>query len=148
MAGNGTGTASRRDAAFPPTLKGARVLVLEDNGILAEELRELLQQFECNVIGPVKTAAAAEEVLREQVIEAAVLDINLNGERTFAPADAMRDAGIPFLFISGYSRSSVPERFKDVPFLEKPVVHAELASAVSEAVATSIARRRDSLTLV
>ncbi len=75
-------------------------------------------------------------------MDAAVVDINLNGIRTFEPAGLLAELGVPFVFVSGYSETSVPAEFGSVRFLRKPVDPSTLASAVGDAVQVSVNSRR------
>jgi CheY-like chemotaxis protein len=106
-------------------LKGVLVLVVEDEYLIADDLRKALTDAGAEIIGPVPAVGDAIEALRKaERIDAAVLDINLRGEMIFPVADALLERGIPFVFATGYDRSSLPERFADFPRIEKPL-HAE-----------------------
>lgn len=101
-------------------LAGRRILVVEDEYYLADDLVRTLRAQGAEVAGPVGTLAQAEQLVAEGPIDCAILDINLRGEMAFPVADRLREAGIPFLIASGYARSHLPERFRDVPHLQKP----------------------------
>ena len=102
--------------------KGRRVLVVEDEYVLAEDLREGLEHQGAEVMGPVATVADALELLRmEPAPHVAILDINLGGEMVYPVADALRARGIPFIFATGYEPWSIPQAYADVPRAEKPV---------------------------
>lgn len=106
---------------FPP-LRGRRVLVVEDEYMLAEDLREGLEQQGAEVAGPVSTVAEALELLgQEPAPDFAILDINLQGETVYPVAVALRARGIPFLFATGYEAWAIPEAYADVPRAEKPL---------------------------
>ena len=108
-------------------LNGRRILVVEDEYFLAEDLREELSDCGAEVLGPVANLKDATRFVETGGIDAAVLDINLQGELIFSTADELREKGIPFAFATGYDRSSVPQRFADVPRLEKPLKGRQLA---------------------
>ena len=104
------------------SLQGRRVLVVEDEYMLAEDLREALESQGAEVVGPVPTVAEALDLLRrEPAPHMAILDINLGGEMVYPVADALRARGIPFLFATGYEPWSILEAYADVPRMEKPV---------------------------
>ncbi len=112
-------------------MKGMRILVVEDEYLVAEELRLGLEAAGATVVGPLPTLAKAEAMLdNEAAIDCAVLDINLAGKPVFALADRLGTAGVPFLFLSGYTKGGLPPRFASAPLLEKPVDMATLAAAV------------------
>ena len=115
-------------------LNGRRILVVEDEYFLAEDLREELSDCGAQVLGPVANVKDAIAFIRTGGIDAAVLDINLQGELVFSTADELRAQGIPFAFATGYDRSSVPQRFADVPRLEKPLKARQLAELLQPLV--------------
>jgi CheY-like chemotaxis protein len=101
-------------------LKGCRILVVEDNFLLAETLRDLLEDCGCQLIGPAPRVAAALPLCTRD-LDGALLDINLGSETCFDVADRLSEQGIPFMFLSGYSDAAiVPARFDGVPRLAKP----------------------------
>lgn len=111
-------------------LVGRRVLVVEDEYILAEDLREELESVGSEVLGPVPTVAEALELLRsEPAPDIAVVDINLQGEMAWPVADLLRDMGVPFIFATGYDAEAIPPAYADVTRAEKPVALRDLGSA-------------------
>jgi CheY-like chemotaxis protein len=116
-------------------LNGRRILVVEDEYFLAEDLREELADCGAQVLGPVANIKDATSFIKTGGVDAAVLDINLQGELIFSTADELRERGIPFAFATGYDRSSVPPRFADVPRLEKPLKARQLAELLQPLVA-------------
>ena len=114
------------------SLRGRRVLVVEDEYMLAEDLREELERQGAEVMGPVASVADALEILRSgPAPDMAILDINLGGEMAYPVADALRARDIPFVFATGYDAQAIPKARSDVPRAEKPV-------AVGQATATLI----------
>jgi DNA-binding response OmpR family regulator len=116
------------------SLAGRRILIVEDEYYLADDLVRALRDEGAEVAGPVGTLAEAERLVAEGRIDCAILDINLRGEMAFPVADRLGEAGIPFLIASGYSRDHLPERFGAVPHLHKPFDPAQLAAAVPKAM--------------
>jgi CheY-like chemotaxis protein len=103
------------------TLHERRVLVAEDEFLLARDLRLALADRGANVIGPAASLAKVIDLIQAEArIDGAILDVNLRGETVYAAADLLRERGIPFLFTTGYDLSSLPERFRDVVRCEKP----------------------------
>ena len=105
-----------------------RVLVVEDEYALAEDIRRELVEAGAVVVGPVPTIGKAMRLVQsEPRLDCAVLDINLGGEMVFPLAEALRARSIPFLFATGYDSGRTPEAYKDIPCLEKPVPPGEAA---------------------
>lgn len=122
------------DVQMTKPLAGRRILVVEDEYYLADDLVRTLQGQGADVAGPVGTLAEAERIVAEGRIDCAIVDINLRGEMAFPVADRLGEAGIPFLIATGYSRTHLPERFREVPHLQKPFDPAQLLAAVPQAL--------------
>lgn len=115
-------------------LAGTRILVVEDEYYLADDLVRALRSHGADVAGPVGTLAQAEALVAKGRIDCAILDINLRGEMAFPVADRLGEAGVPFLIATGYSRSHLPERFGEIPRLQKPYDADQLLALVPEAM--------------
>jgi CheY-like chemotaxis protein len=124
---------------YDPSLSGRRVLVVEDEYFIVEDLRRSLEANGASVIGPVNTIEDAVDQLEQaKTIDGAVLDINLQGDMAYPIADVLAARGVPFVFATGYDRLNVPPRFAAICRCEKPVdaeqiVELLLASAASKA---------------
>jgi two-component system, chemotaxis family, sensor kinase Cph1 len=103
-----------------------RVLVVEDQMIIAMQIEDVLRDAGCEVVGPVNSLQAALTLAREETLNAAVLDVNLDGVKTFSVAEALQRRGIPFLLATGYEESTLPERWRDCPRLNKPFRREQL----------------------
>ncbi len=113
------------------SLDGLRVLVVEDNYVLAESMRWALQGLGCEVVGPVPTAEKAFELMGAAQIDAAILDIDLQGLSSTPIARKLGEMGLPFLFLTGYeSLALLPEDLHEVRCLTKPVEPDILAQAL------------------
>jgi DNA-binding response OmpR family regulator len=97
------------------------VLIVEDEWLIADQIAEALRDDGFGIVGPVGQVAAALDLLKTERINVALIDININGDRTFQLADALANASIPFAFLSGYSRADLPPNLRDRPLLQKPV---------------------------
>lgn len=103
--------------------RGRSVLVVEDEGLIAFDLADTLESAGARVLGPETSVPGALRAIAEAAggIDAAIIDINLQGEDSFAVAHQLQSAGVPFVFASGYSRKSIPDEFAGVPLCEKPL---------------------------
>jgi len=98
-----------------------RVLLVEDEALVAIMIQENLKEFGFMVIGPVSTTTEAVAAARNGDFDAAVLDINLGDGMGYQVADILRSRGVPFVFVTGYDSESIDSRFSEVPILQKPI---------------------------
>jgi PAS domain S-box-containing protein len=123
---------AREAAATPPlaSLNGSaglkvngrpRVLLVEDEALVAMMIQECLGDFGYQVVGPIATATEAAVRAKDGNFEAAVLDINLGDGAVYPIADLLAARGVPFVFVTGYDAESVEPRFRDIPILQKPI---------------------------
>ena len=111
-------------------MAGARVLVVEDESLLAETLCDLMQDAGCEPIGPAATVAAALRLIDKAAIDVAVLDIRLLSEMSFPVAYALRRRGIPLLFLTSYAQHQLPDDLADALVIEKPFSPPALVETV------------------
>lgn len=110
-----------------------KILVVEDQYFLADDLRRALIAGGAEVVGPAPSEGEALELLaRHERLDAAILDIDLRGRPVFAVADALKARGVPFVFTTGYDRSTLPDAYRDVPCWNKPFNAAQLVGALPE----------------
>ena len=115
----------------PRLLEGLRVLVVEDNLLLAEVTKFLLEDSGCRVVGPAGWLERGLELAGHEPLDGAILDINLHGEMSFPIAEVLRTRGVPFVFVTGYEdRSIVPMAYRSAPRLDKPVADEHLIEAI------------------
>ncbi len=100
---------------------GGRILVVEDNALLAIELAQALEAAGFGIAGPALTVAQAMAQLDKSGCDAAVLDISLRDETSEPVAKELRTRGIPFLTMTGYARTQQPKAFEGAPTFTKPV---------------------------
>ena len=113
-----------------------RILVVEDEYLIAHDLAHDLRGLGAEVVGPIGSVEEAlEAVQTEERLDGAVLDINLNGAMVFPVADALRERKIPIIFTTGYDEETIPARFGDIHRCEKPVTLIRLKRAVADALA-------------
>lgn len=110
--------------------QGQRVLVVEDEVLISMLLEEMLADLGHEVVGPAARIDEALQLAREATIDAAVLDLHLNGVEAYPVADVLRARGIPFIFATGYG-TGLAEGFSDVPTVQKPYDREDLERAVA-----------------
>jgi PAS domain S-box-containing protein len=115
-------------SAQPPVLAGKRVLLVEDEMLVAMMMKDMLTDLGFSVVGPFSRISEALPVASADDLEAAVLDINLNGELVYPVAEALVTRGVPVVFVTGYGAESIDRRFAEVPVLQKPIERQVLES--------------------
>jgi CheY-like chemotaxis protein len=117
-------------------LNGARVLVLEDETLVSMMVEDMLLDLGCEVLGPFAKLDQALEFVGQADggIDAALLDVNLGGIRSFPMAEALADKGVPFVFTTGYDESGLPDAWRGRPTLRKPFMMGEMADALRKAL--------------
>jgi CheY-like chemotaxis protein len=116
-------------------LTGKRVLVVEDDSILAINLADELAAEGAQVLGPAASVTDALGVIASADLDGAVLDVNLGGKAAFPVADALADRHIPFIFVTGYLIAHhVPPRHANVRRFEKPAAAGVICRALAEAM--------------
>lgn len=124
----------------PDKLRGARILVVEDIFLFAEMISDALRDEGCIVVGPAPSLEHGLALTRTETLDAALLDINLNGERSFPIAAALCRSRVPFIFLTGYSDIVIPAGLQQVPVLRKPATDLEVIEALWALLA---ARRKE-----
>jgi PAS domain S-box-containing protein len=123
-------------SAAPPaqpinqTLRGKRVLIIEDEPLLSMDMEASLAEAGCEVRGPVGTIAKAKQLIAGTDFDAALLDANLAGESVEELAVALTQRNIPFAFVTGYGREALPEGFREAILLGKPFSKEQLRAVV------------------
>jgi DNA-binding response OmpR family regulator len=113
-----------------PSLPITSVLVVEDEWVIADQITGALEEAGYDVVGPVGRLREALALLNTTLIHAALIDINIHGDRSFGLAAELSRLAIPFAFLSGYSGSDLPATFSQNPLLQKPVEISKLRSCV------------------
>lgn len=109
---------------------GNRIMIVEDEALVAMALREALDELGFSAIGPFNRIPEAMIALRNNHIDAAVLDVNLGGELVYPLADVLTADRVPFIFITGYGAEAIEPRYSHVPILQKPVESDALRSVL------------------
>lgn len=118
-------------------IDGKRVLLVEDEMLIALDTQDELQKAGCHVVGPVARLDAALATARTAEIDAAVLDVNLGGEYVWPVAEALIRRGIPFVLLTGFGTTlDVPASCSSAPRLDKPIKPGALQHALGRLAAS------------
>lgn len=109
---------------------GKRILIVEDEYFLADEVRRKLQQLGAQVVGPTPRVDEALMLIDSQAVDAAILDIHLGDELVFPVAERLEHLDVPFIFATGYDASIIPSHFNGFALCEKPVELENIARAL------------------
>jgi DNA-binding response OmpR family regulator len=107
-----------------------RVLVVEDEWLIAEFYGDVLRSEGYEVVGPAYNIAEAQELIRQNHLGAAILDVTLGTETSFPLAHMLAEKGVPFIFVSGRSDDEILSDFQNVPVILKPLNGDELPGAI------------------
>lgn len=108
-----------------------RILVVEDEILLGMLIGDMLGDLGFEVVGPATRLEPAMTLARDVALDCAMLDINLNGEQSFAVADILRERGIPFFFATAYGKRGLNGAYKDTHTLQKPFTASDLQQALN-----------------
>ena len=109
-----------------------RILIVEDDVLLALHLEDMLTALGHEVIGQATRIGMAMELARESDIDFAVLDINVAGKKSFPVADILRERGIPFAFATGYGVEGLMDGYRHFPALQKPYAQEDLEQTIAQ----------------
>jgi two-component sensor histidine kinase len=112
------------------TLKNKRILIVEDEPIIAMDMESCLIEAGCEIAGSAGSLEKAKQLVAEADCDAALLDSNLSGERVDELAAILTRRNIPFAFVSGYGRESLPEGFREAILLRKPFTLEQVRTVV------------------
>ena len=123
-----------------PWLKGKRILVVEDEALIAVMVEDMLMEMGSDVVGPAATIEAALAMARVEAIDAAILDVNVRGERIAPVADALMARGVPVLFATGYGEVKLASGAATT-VIDKPYTQEKLARGLALAMGVVLAGR-------
>ena len=115
-------------------LSNRKVLVVEDEMMIAMLIEDMLDEFGCKLVGPATNVPRALELIGKESIDVAVLDLNLDGKDTYAIADALQRKNVPFIFATGYGSAGLRQEYGNRPVLQKPFPASDLETALTEAL--------------
>lgn len=108
------------------TLSGLRVLLVEDEVLVAMYVEDLLEAAGCQIVGSVPRLDQALDAVAETALDLAILDVNLKGEQVWPVADVLLARGVPHIFLTGYTAATVPGEHAGTRRLTKPIRAADL----------------------
>ncbi|MFC5388350.1 MULTISPECIES: response regulator [Brevundimonas] len=121
-------------------LQGRRVLVIEDESLVAMLLETILDDMGCTVVGPESNIDdGLIAATTEASLDAALLDVNVAGREVFPVAEALRARGVPFVFSTGYGEAGLPEHWRGNPTIQKPFTEGAIRDALMKAMNISLA---------
>jgi CheY-like chemotaxis protein len=118
---------------------GLRVLVVEDQYIIAAEISRLLEPLGVEVVGPFPGVSQAIKATADE-IDVALLDVNLQGVAVFPVADALMRRGVPYAFVTAYEAAVLPPVYQSIRRIEKPVDQRQLITVLRSLAGDRVAR--------
>jgi CheY-like chemotaxis protein len=114
-------------------IQGLRVLVVEDEGLIAIMFEDMLMDMGCAVIRLARDADEALRIVENEAFDAALLDVNLGRGKTSYPiADALTRRGTPFAFLTGYGEVGISDGYRERPVLSKPIDQARFMKTLEK----------------
>ena len=116
-------------------LNGRRVLVVEDESLVAMLLETILEDMGCTPVGPASSVDEGLALIESgMTLDGALLDVNVAGVKIFPIAEALAARDIPFVFSTGYGEGGLPDEWKGRPTLQKPFSEAAVQDALMTAL--------------
>ena len=116
------------------SIAGTRVLLVEDEAIIAMTAEDMLEELGCETVATAMTLAEALDAAERESFDVALLDINLNGSESLPVAAKLREAGLPFIFTTGYGAAGHGSAYEEAPLVTKPYQLADLEEAIRQAL--------------
>lgn len=115
-------------------LTGRRVLVVEDESLVAMLLETILEDMGCTPVGPAGNIDDGLKMATDEHLDAALLDVNLAGHQVFPVAEALKARGVPFVFSTGYGEGGLPDEWRGQATIQKPFTEAAVRDALMKAM--------------
>ena len=117
------------------SLQGRRILVVENEYMIAQEIAQVLSSAGAETIGPVATVNDAVHLITSgKSIDGALLDVNLGNEAIWPVVDILMASGVPLVLATGYDLGTIPKTYARLPYCEKPASGSDLLCAVARAM--------------
>jgi CheY-like chemotaxis protein len=111
-------------------LSGRRILIVEDESLVAMLLETILEDMGCTPVGPAANIDDGLALAEGESLDAALLDVNVAGRQVFPVAQALKDRGVPFVFSTGYGEGGLPDEWRGQPTIQKPFTEAAVRDAL------------------
>lgn len=116
-------------------LTGRRVLIVEDESLVAMLIETILEDMDCVPVGPASNVEEGLALARDaESLDAALLDVNVSGQQVFPVAEALRARGVPFVFSTGYGEGGLPDEWRGNPTIQKPFTETAVRDALMKAM--------------
>ena len=112
-------------------LAGQAILVVEDEMLVLLNIEDMLADLGCESVSAASTVDQALALIDAHAFDAAMVDVNLDGSKSYPVADALASRGVPFVFSTGYSGHTLKDGYRDRPMLEKPYREADLVEVLT-----------------
>jgi len=131
---------SSQPAPDPDSAPAARILIVEDEALVAMIMVDVVEETGCHVVGPAEGLGMAIEFARtEPKLDGAILDLNLSGNQAYPVAEILKQRGVPFVFVTGYGSNELAPPYDGHPSITKPFRVEELEDAVRRMLAGNAA---------
>ena len=111
-------------------LSGRRVLVVEDESLVAMLLETILEDMGCLPVGPASSVDEGLALATDEHLDAALLDVNVAGRHVFPIAEVLKARGVPFVFSTGYGEGGLPDEWRGHATVQKPFTDAAIRQAL------------------
>jgi CheY-like chemotaxis protein len=115
-------------------LTGLRILIMEDESLVAMLIQDILADIGCEIAGVASRFDDAMKKAKTVAFDIAIVDVNLHGTQTFAIAEELAKRGLAFIFATGYGAENLPEPLRTAPILKKPFQQSDLEQALRAAL--------------
>lgn len=115
-------------------LSGRRILVVEDESLVAMLLETILEDMGCTPVGPASNVDEGLAMATDEALDAALLDVNVAGRHVFPIATALKARGVPFVFSTGYGEGGLPDEWRGHATVQKPFTEEAIREALFKAM--------------
>ncbi|GAA0621749.1 response regulator [Brevundimonas kwangchunensis] len=115
-------------------LAGRRILIVEDESLVAMLLETILEDMGCTPVGPASTIDEGLRLAASEQLDGALLDVNVAGRQIFPVAEALRERGVPFVFSTGYGEGGLPDEWRGQRTIQKPFTESAVQDALMAAI--------------
>jgi two-component SAPR family response regulator len=124
----------------PKRLRGLRVFIVEDEFAVLLLVEDMLAELGCEIVGTASRLPEAQAAAESVACDLAILDMNIDGKSVVPVAEMLLGRGLPVVFCTGYGRSGLDPRFRDLPVLQKPYQIGDLEAVLDQALKAAEAR--------